>query len=164
MHVALEMQFWFGILYDCCRSDLESVLIAIFKDILCVEGSEDGSSSHQDIVNIFLSAANFSIPDEKCTEEAMSFEDFRSWCAHIPTVRKLLGCLLFPPDSGLAALYMHYFWCWLNFLLVYLKHQIWLNIKVRELWLCGRRKLRISLKTVNICVLLFLHGILPTLG
>jgi hypothetical protein len=75
---------------------LESVLIAIFNDILCIEGSEHGSSSHQDIVNIFLSAANFSIHDEKCTEEAMSFDDFRS--------------LLLPPDSGLAALYLQYFW------------------------------------------------------
>lgn len=85
---------------------MESVLIAIFNDILCIEGSEHGSSSHQDIVKIFLSAANFSIHDEKCTEEAMSFDDFRSWCTHLPTVRKLLGSLLLPPDSGIAALYL----------------------------------------------------------
>ncbi|CAJ2632286.1 unnamed protein product [Trifolium pratense] len=82
------------------RSDLESVMIAIFNDILCIKGSEDGSSSHQDIVSIFLNAATFSIHDEKCTEEAMSFEDFRSWCTHLPTARKLLGSLLLPPDSG----------------------------------------------------------------
>jgi len=94
---------------------LESVLIAIFNDLLCIEGSKDGSSSHQDIVNIFLSAANFSIHDEKCTEEAMSFEDFRSWCAHIPIVRKLRGSLLLPPDSGLDALNLQYFWHCLNF-------------------------------------------------
>lgn len=127
MHVALMMQFWFGIFYDWYRSDLESVIFAIFNDILCIKDSEDGSSSNQDIVNIFLSAANFSIHDEKCTEEAMSFEDFRSWCAHLPTVRKLLGSFLLPPDSGLAALNLQYFWYWLNFLAVYLKYQIWLN-------------------------------------
>lgn len=94
---------------------------AIFTDILCIEGSEVGSSSHQDIVNIFLSAANFSIHDEKCSEEAMSFEDFRSWSSHLPTVRKLLGSLLLPPDSGLAAFYLRYFLYRLNILLVYLK-------------------------------------------
>ncbi|KAJ1394555.1 TLDc domain [Sesbania bispinosa] len=82
------------------RSDLESVMIAIFKNILCIEGSEVSSSSHQDIVNIFLNAANFSMHDEGCTEESMSFEDFRSWCSHVPAVRKLLGGLLLPPDSG----------------------------------------------------------------
>lgn len=99
-----------------CRSDLESVMNAIFNDILCIEGSEDRSSSHQDIVNIFLNAANFSMHDEGCSEETMSFEDFRSWCTHLPTVRKLLGSLLLPPDSGLATLKFLYFCYCLNFL------------------------------------------------
>ncbi|KAK7284813.1 hypothetical protein RJT34_19566 [Clitoria ternatea] len=82
------------------RSDLESVMNAIFNDILCIKGSEDRSSSHQDIVNIFLNTANFSGHNEGGTEETMSFEDFRSWCAHLPSVRKLLGSLLLPSDSG----------------------------------------------------------------
>ncbi|KHN02189.1 TLD domain-containing protein KIAA1609-like protein [Glycine soja] len=82
------------------RSDLETVMIAIFNDILCIKGSEDRSCSHQDIFNIFLNAANFSKHDEGGTEETMSFEDFRSWCTHLPSVRKLLGSLLLSPDSG----------------------------------------------------------------
>ncbi|XP_061355170.1 uncharacterized protein LOC133299700 isoform X2 [Gastrolobium bilobum] len=82
------------------RSDLESVMTAIFNNILCIKDSETTSSSHLDIVNIFLNAANFSVHDEGCTEETMSFEDFRSWCTHLPSVRKLLGSLLLPPDSG----------------------------------------------------------------
>ncbi|MED6192171.1 hypothetical protein PIB30_007703 [Stylosanthes scabra] len=82
------------------RSDLESVMISIFKDILCIKDSEARSSSDQDIVNIFLNAANFSMHEEGCTEESLSFEDFRSWCTHVPSVRKLLGSLLMPPDSG----------------------------------------------------------------
>ncbi|XP_057438872.1 uncharacterized protein LOC130730787 isoform X2 [Lotus japonicus] len=81
------------------RSDLESVMIAIFNDILCINNSEERSSSNQDVVNIFLNAANFSV-HEGCTEETMSFEDFRNWCTHLPSVRKLLGSLLLPPDSG----------------------------------------------------------------
>ncbi|XP_027352482.1 TLD domain-containing protein 1 isoform X2 [Abrus precatorius] len=82
------------------RSDLESVMVVIFNDILCIKGSEDQSSSHPAIVNIFLKAANFSGHNEGGTEETMSFEDFRCWCTHIPSVRKLLGSLLLPPDSG----------------------------------------------------------------
>ncbi|XP_054803130.1 uncharacterized protein LOC129306517 isoform X2 [Prosopis cineraria] len=82
------------------RSDLESVLIAIFHNLLSIEDSEVRSSSHRDTVNIFLNAATFSKYEEGCTEEFMSFEDFRSWCTHIPSVRKLLGSLLMPPDSG----------------------------------------------------------------
>ncbi|KAG5055732.1 hypothetical protein AAZX31_03G179600 [Glycine max] len=82
------------------RSDLETVMIAIFNDILRIKGSDDRSSSHEDIVNIFLNAANFSKQDGGGTEGTMSFEDFRSWCTHLPSVRKLLGSLLLPPDSG----------------------------------------------------------------
>ncbi|KHN33173.1 TLD domain-containing protein KIAA1609-like protein [Glycine soja] len=82
------------------RSDLETVMIAIFNDILRIKGSDDRSSSHEDIVNIFLNAANFSKHDGGGTEGTMSFEDFRSWCTHLPSVRKLLGSLLLPPDSG----------------------------------------------------------------
>ncbi|KAK4272699.1 hypothetical protein QN277_021217 [Acacia crassicarpa] len=82
------------------RSDLESVLIEIFNNLLSIKDSEVRSSSRQDIVNVFLNVATFSKHEEGCTEEAMSFEDFRSWCTHLPSVRKLLGSLLTPPDSG----------------------------------------------------------------
>lgn len=92
-----------------CRTDLESVMISIFNDILCMKDSGVGSSSHQDIVNIFLNAANFSMHNEGCSEETMSFEDFRTWCTHVPSVRKLLGSLLMPPDSGILHLISNVF-------------------------------------------------------
>ncbi|XP_028784942.1 MTOR-associated protein MEAK7 [Neltuma alba] len=82
------------------RSDLESVLIAIFNNLLSIKDSEVKSSSHQDVVNVFLNTATFSKHEEGCTEEVMSFQDFKSWCTHLPSVRKLLGGLLMPPDSG----------------------------------------------------------------
>lgn len=111
-------------LHWICRSDLETVMIAIFNDILRIKGSDDRSSSHEDIVNIFLNAANFSKHDEGGTEETMSFEDFRSWCTHLPSVRKLLGSLLLSPDSGIASLNFQHFCCWLNLLQIYLKYDI----------------------------------------
>ncbi|XP_027918910.1 TLD domain-containing protein 1 isoform X1 [Vigna unguiculata] len=82
------------------RSDLKTVMIAIFNNILCIKDSQDRSSSHEDIVNIFLNAAKFSMHNEGGTEETMSFEDFRNWCTHLPSVKKLLGSLLLPPGSG----------------------------------------------------------------
>ncbi|KAI4300591.1 hypothetical protein L6164_033950 [Bauhinia variegata] len=81
------------------RSDLESVLIAIFNGILAKD-SELSSNSHQDTVKIYLNSATFSKHEEGCNEESMSFDDFRSWCTHVPSVRKFLGSLLTPPDSG----------------------------------------------------------------
>lgn len=83
---------------------MESVLIAIFNNIFGVKDSELRSSSYQDIVNIFLNAATFS-KHEGSTEEVMSFDDFRSWCTHLPSVRKFLGSLLMPPDSGTLLLF-----------------------------------------------------------
>ncbi|KAL9332127.1 hypothetical protein ACSQ67_001737 [Phaseolus vulgaris] len=82
------------------RSDLETVMIAIFNNILCIKDSQDRSSSQEDIINIFLNAAKFSMHNEGGTEETMSLEDFRNWCTHLPSVKKLLGSLLLPPGSG----------------------------------------------------------------
>ncbi|GLT52168.1 hypothetical protein SLA2020_255220 [Shorea laevis] len=82
------------------RSDIESVLVTIFDDIFNVKGSEPGSSSQGDMVDIFLNSATFSRGDERCNDKSMSFEDFRKWCTLIPPLRKFLGSLLIPPDSG----------------------------------------------------------------
>ncbi|GLT90054.1 hypothetical protein SLE2022_080060 [Rubroshorea leprosula] len=82
------------------RSDVESVLVTIFDDIFNVKSSEPGSSSQGDMVDIFLNSATFSRGDERCNDKSMSFEDFRKWCTLIPSLRKFLGSLLIPPDSG----------------------------------------------------------------
>ncbi|GLT90070.1 hypothetical protein SLE2022_080220 [Rubroshorea leprosula] len=82
------------------RSDIESVLVMIFDDIFNVKSSEPGSSSRGDMVDIFLNAATFSRGDERCNYKSMSFEDFRKWRTLIPSLRKFLGSLLIPPDSG----------------------------------------------------------------
>ncbi|GLT90051.1 hypothetical protein SLE2022_080030 [Rubroshorea leprosula] len=81
-------------------SAIESVLVMIFDDIFNVKSSEPGSSSRGDMVDIFLNAATFSRGDERCNDKSMSFEDFRKWCTLIPSLRKFLGSLLIPPDSG----------------------------------------------------------------
>ncbi|XP_057468462.1 uncharacterized protein LOC130757679 isoform X1 [Actinidia eriantha] len=82
------------------RSDVKAVLMEILDDILCQKSSVPGSNSHQDIVGIFLNAANFSKSNEGCAESSMSFEDFRRWCALFPSVRKYLGSLLSPSGTG----------------------------------------------------------------
>lgn len=87
------------ILESGVRSDLESVLIAMLESIFATKIFGNGSSFHQDTVNVFLNAGTFS-KNEGCNEESMSFEDFKGWCALIPSARKFLGSLLMPPDPG----------------------------------------------------------------
>ena len=82
----------------CFRSDLESVLAAMFDGIFTQDDAEPHSSnSSDDNIGIFLSAANFSKNDPG---ESMPFEDFKSWCTILPSVKKFLRSLLMPSDSG----------------------------------------------------------------
>ncbi|KAJ6924027.1 MTOR-associated protein MEAK7 [Populus alba x Populus x berolinensis] len=82
------------------RCDIESVLAAILRSIFSLEASNPGLNSHREIINVFLNAAKFSKVVEGAAEKSMSFEDFRSWCALLPSIRKFLGSLLLPPNAG----------------------------------------------------------------
>ncbi|XP_010262937.1 PREDICTED: TLD domain-containing protein 1 isoform X2 [Nelumbo nucifera] len=82
------------------RFDLEAVLIAAFDAIFPSKNAETGLSSQQYIIRVFLNTAKFSKQVEGSAENSMSFEDFKSWCSFIPSVRKFLGNLLMPPDPG----------------------------------------------------------------
>ncbi|KAF6165802.1 hypothetical protein GIB67_012699 [Kingdonia uniflora] len=90
--------------FDDCdvliRSDLEAVLTAILDALFSPKDSEPESCSHQRSIDMFLNAATFSKKVEGCAESSMSLEDFRSWCGHLPSVRKFLGSLLMTPDPG----------------------------------------------------------------
>ncbi|XP_052172864.1 uncharacterized protein LOC127788521 isoform X4 [Diospyros lotus] len=71
----------------------------MLDDIRYQQSSGTQSKSPQDGLFVFLNAANFSKTREGC-DESMSFEDFRKWCALLPSVRRYLGSLLSPSDSG----------------------------------------------------------------
>lgn len=71
------------------RSDLEVVLTSMFKNLFHEQGSEPKQ------IEAFVNATN-------PTSDSMSFEDFQKWCAHVPAVRKYLGCLLLPSEPGLG--------------------------------------------------------------
>ncbi|KAK6126432.1 hypothetical protein DH2020_039820 [Rehmannia glutinosa] len=75
------------------RSDLEVVLTSMLDNLFHQQCSEPKAGSHQEIVEVFNNAANF-------TSDSMSFEDFQKWCTLVPAVRKYLGSLLMPSDSG----------------------------------------------------------------
>lgn len=102
------------------RSDLESVLTAMFETIFSEKDAELGPSSHEDVVDIFLNAATFSKHVEGSAEKSMSFEDFRNWCALLPSVKKYLASLLMPPDAGfLPALDLYILWTAVIFIVFY---------------------------------------------
>ncbi|XP_073017438.1 uncharacterized protein [Primulina eburnea] len=76
------------------RSDLEAVLTTMLDNIFHKSySSEPKAGSCLEIMEAF-------IPDVNSTNDEMSFEDFRKWCAFLPSVRKFLCCLLMPFDSG----------------------------------------------------------------
>lgn len=108
------------------RSDLEAVLTVMLHDISSQRNSEPGYTSSEGIIENFLSAATFS-KIEGHAGACMSFEDFRSWCCLLPSVRKYLGSLLMPSDPGLLSIFIwfvllidvffiYFFTCW-NFFL-----------------------------------------------
>ncbi|XP_009599099.1 uncharacterized protein [Nicotiana tomentosiformis] len=82
------------------RSDLEAVLTAVLRNISSHESHQSEPSSEREVLDIFLNAANLTTDDKQCAESYISFEEFRSWCARLPSVRKFLGSLLSPRDSG----------------------------------------------------------------
>ncbi|OVA06450.1 EF-hand domain [Macleaya cordata] len=82
------------------RSDLEAVLTAMLDAVFSPNDAGPVLSSHQGIIDIFLNGATFSNKVEGCAKNSMSFEDFKSWCRLLPSVRKFLGSLLMPPDPG----------------------------------------------------------------
>ncbi|KAG1331041.1 MTOR-associated protein MEAK7 [Cocos nucifera] len=83
------------------RSDLEAVLKSIHKAIFSSNIDENGLNLHENVLEVFLNASTYSKKREGGTaENSMSSADFRNWCSLLPSVRKFLGSLLMPPDSG----------------------------------------------------------------
>lgn len=87
-------------LESTCRSDLEAVLTAVLRNISSHESHQPEPSSDREVLDSFLNAANLTTDDKNSAENCLSFEEFRRWCAHLPSVRKFLGSLLSPRGSG----------------------------------------------------------------
>lgn len=81
------------------RSDLEAVIGSIYDTIFAPDGGQPCLSSNHDTMEVFLNAATLS-KEVEGTESKMSLVDFKNWCRILPSVRKFLGSLLMPPDSG----------------------------------------------------------------
>jgi len=80
--------------------------VVILKSVFSTESSDAESSDYKEMVDALLNAATFSKSDDG-SEKGMSFEDFRSWCSLVPTIRKFLGSLLMPPSTGLFFVFSH---------------------------------------------------------
>ncbi|XP_042438775.1 MTOR-associated protein MEAK7-like [Zingiber officinale] len=82
------------------RSDIEAVINSVNECLFYPKSDGTGLTSHQDVLKVFVNAAQFSEKVEGSSVESMSLADFRSWCSLVPSARKFLGSLLMPPDSG----------------------------------------------------------------
>lgn len=85
------------------RSDLESVLASVHETVFAVK-KELGEGSNNRPFEAFLNSAAFSKDAEGVSHKSMSLSDFRNWCILLPSLRKFLGNMLMPPDSGLSYL------------------------------------------------------------
>lgn len=86
------------------RSDLDAVMGSIYSTIFSEDGEQPCLSLHQETMVAFLNVAILS-KEVEGTETSMSLVDFKNWCRVLPSVRKFLGSLLMPLDSGSPALY-----------------------------------------------------------
>ena len=97
-----QLVFTLSLPLSCtARSDLESVLASIHETVFA-ENKGVGEGSNNKTFEAFLNSAVFSKDAEGVSEKAMSLSDFRNWCTLLPSLRKFLGNLLMPPDSGLS--------------------------------------------------------------
>lgn len=81
--------------------------MVVFKSVFST--TESSTSDYKEMVDALLNAASFSKSTDDGSEKGMSFEDFRSWCSHVPTVRKFLGSLLTPPSPGSFSFFSIFF-------------------------------------------------------
>jgi len=81
------------------RSDLESVLASVHETVFAVK-KEVVEGSNNRPFEAFLNSAVLSEDAEAVSEKSMSLSDFRNLCILLPSLRKFLGNLLMPPDSG----------------------------------------------------------------
>lgn len=82
------------------RSDLEAVLGSLHDIMFSTEDDQPCLHSHQNTIEAFVHVARLS-KEVKGTESSLSLVDFKNWCRVLPSVRKFLGSLLMPPDSGI---------------------------------------------------------------
>jgi hypothetical protein len=83
------------------RSDLESVLASVHETVFAIKKEAVEVSNNRPFEE-FLNSAVFSKDVEGVSGKSMSLSDFRNWCTLLPSLRKFLGNLLMPPDSGLS--------------------------------------------------------------
>ncbi|KAL3755585.1 hypothetical protein ACJRO7_002610 [Eucalyptus globulus] len=99
---------------DVTRSDLESVMITVFDSVFSPKRVQTAGSPKQEDLHIFLDSANFSETVQGHGDRRMSLEDLRRWFALVPSVRKFLGSLLVPADSGRPGSQVPRLSCWNN--------------------------------------------------
>ncbi|CAM8897339.1 unnamed protein product [Rhodiola kirilowii] len=82
------------------RSDIEDVVNTTLDDISSSKPPAPTIASHHDNVGMLVNAASFTKHEDGSLENQMTYEDFKSWCHFLPSVRKYLGSLL---DAGRAS-------------------------------------------------------------
>lgn len=83
------------------RAEVEGVILSILQTVLGPSNAVTGAGLSEGSLQSFLQAASFTEDVEGEAAPYMSLEDFRKWCASVPSIKKFLTSLLKGPAPGL---------------------------------------------------------------
>lgn len=89
---------------------MEGVILSILQTVLGPSNAVTGAGLSEGSLQSFLQAASFTEDVEGEAAPYMSLEDFRKWCASVPSIKKFLTSLLKGPAPGLCCAYLFAIW------------------------------------------------------
>ena len=85
---------------------MEGVVLSILQTVLGSKDAVPDASLPEGSLQAFLEASSFTEEVEGEAEPSMTLEDFRKWCASVPSIKKFLTTLLKGPVAGLCSVYL----------------------------------------------------------
>lgn len=83
------------------RTEVEGVILSVLQTVLGSKDAVPDASLPEGSLQAFHKSASFTKAVEEENAASMSLEDFRKWCAAVPSIKKFLSTLLKGPVAGL---------------------------------------------------------------
>jgi len=83
-----------------CRAEVEGVILSVMQTVLGSKDAVPDASLPEGSLQAFHQSARFTEAVEGEAASSMSLEDFRKWCASVPSIKKFLSTLLKGPVAG----------------------------------------------------------------
>lgn len=86
-----------------CRAEVEGVILSILQTVLGSKDAMPDASLPEGSLQAFHQSASFTDEVEGEDAPSMSLEDFRKWCASVPSIKKFLLTLFKGPVPGILS-------------------------------------------------------------